>query len=101
MYFSPVTNEVSKSRREITRRAYVTYGRNTKCVQDFGGKNGRKWRYRWENNTKTELENKTRLGQRSPGLAMVACCAHDNELSGFVQCGEFLDYLKTWWLQKN
>jgi hypothetical protein len=66
MYFSPVTTEVLKSRREITRRAYGTYGRNTKGVQDFGGKNGRKgsngktW-IRWKNNIRTELKIKQDL----------------------------------------
>jgi hypothetical protein len=35
-------------------------------------------RSRWETNIKTKLKNKTRLGQRSLGLAMVACCEQDN-----------------------
>jgi hypothetical protein len=42
MYFSPVNTDVLKSRREITSGPHGTYKRNTKCVQDFGGINGRK-----------------------------------------------------------
>jgi len=41
MYFSPVTIDVLKSRREIMSGTYGTCERKTKCVQGFGGI---KWR---------------------------------------------------------
>jgi len=42
MYFSPVTTDVLKSRRETASGPYGTYDRKTKCVRDFGGIKGRK-----------------------------------------------------------
>jgi len=39
---------------------------------------------------------------RGPGYDQLAiCCVDSNELSGSIKCGEFLDYLRIYWILKD
>ena len=62
-------------------------------------------RRRWNNNIKMDLKEATwgnGLDLRDSGsVKMASTCECGNEPQVSIQCGQFLDYLRTFWLLKN
>jgi len=54
----------------------------------------------WKYNIKVGIKNKIReirsVSSNSGSKRVAGLCQHDNEPSGFVKCGEFLQYTYLW-----
>jgi hypothetical protein len=70
--------------------------RSKSWLQSLKGETTRKTRRRWEDTIKMDLRKNRNwgCGLESPGLRqgrMAGYCEHDNEPSGSIKSGEFLD----------
>ena len=81
------------------RNAYTVSGRKAEGRRSFGRPNRR-----WEAIIKINLnyDGGGIQGLSGPGQGQVASfCLHGNEPAGYINCGEFRDYMRNWLCSKH